>query len=40
MRSNAELASRARVLTTSGKGISRETIGKSLFDKYLYDNNG
>ena len=38
MRSNAELAARARILTSHDGGINKETIGESLFNKYLYQN--
>ena len=38
MRSNAELANRADVLTSSEGGISYKTVGKAIFDKFLYQN--
>jgi len=40
MKSNAELAERARVLTSDSNdgGITRKSIGQSLFDKYLWQN--
>ena len=38
MRSNAELAERASVLTSTKGGITRKTVGNAIFDQYLYEN--
>lgn len=38
LQSNVELARRSEILTTTGKGINKESLGEALFNKYFWQN--
>ena len=38
LQSNVELARRSEILTTTGRGINKESLGEALFNKYFWQN--